>query len=169
MRRLAALFAIPVLAGLPLWIAPSWMVGVLAAAGAAFCLAGARRASLQAATTGGVLTLIALTLAVRNAAAAPHVLVMLAYGLALLLLVDSVQFCSRFGGPAEIARGWWRRHLTWWGARAAICLAAGIVIAGLAPLMAMAVPPFTGAFLAGAGVLMAFAAALMFARPDSGE
>jgi hypothetical protein len=168
MRRLAALLAILVLAGLPLWIAPSWMVGVLAAAGATFCLAGARRVSLQAATTGGVLTLIALTLAVRNASAPPHVLVMLAYGLALLLLVDGVHFSGRFD-RAAIARGWWRRHLTWWGARAAICLAAGIVIAGLAPLMAMAVPPFTGAFLAGAGVLMAFAAALMFARPDSGE
>lgn len=168
MRRLAAAAAVPVLVGLPVWIDASWPVVLLAAAAGAFCLGAVRRLSLQGAVTGGVLALIALTLALRNAAAPPHVLLAATFGVALLVLLEGTHFASRLDGAA-IARAWCRRHLAWWSARTALSLAAAVAIAAVAPLAAMALPALSGAFLAGLGIVAAFAAALALAWPRSGE
>jgi hypothetical protein len=168
MRRLAAAAAIPVLVGLPLSVDTSWMVGLVAAASGTFCILAVRRASLQLATTGGTLAVIALTLALRSSSSSPHMLVAALFGLALLLLVDGVHLLGCLDGAA-IARAWWRRHLAWWSARAAISLGIAIVIAALAPLIAIALPHLWGPFVAGFGVLAAFAAALALAWPRADE
>ena len=164
MRRFAALAAIPVLAGVPLTIATTWAVGVVTAASVVVGVMAVRRASLQSATTGGTLAVIALALALRSAPAAPHLMVMALFGLALLLLVDGVSFHARFDGAAIVWAWWWRR-LAWCTARAAVALGVAIAVASLAPLIALALPQLWGPLLAGVGVLAAFAAALAFARP----
>jgi hypothetical protein len=168
MRRLAALAAIPVLVGLPPWLAPTWAVGLVSAASFAFCLGAVRRASLRTATMGGMLALIALMLALRDPDSRPHMLVAAVFGMALLLLLDGVYLQERLDG-ADIAPRWWRRRLGWWTARAAFTLAIAIVVASLAPLIAMTLPPLSGSVLAGLGVLAAFAAALALAWPRKEE
>jgi len=166
MRRLAAAAAIPALVGVPLWLDTSWAVGLFAIAGGAFSIVALRRASLQSAATGGTLAVTSLALALRSSSA--HLLLAALFGVALVLLLDGAHLSSRLAGAA-IARAWWRRHMVWWSARAAISLGIAIVIAVVAPLIALALPPLWGSFVAGLGVLAAFAAALAFARPRADE
>jgi hypothetical protein len=86
----------------------------------------------------------------------------LAFGLALLFLVDGVNLGRRYAGAA-VASVVWRRLLGWWTARAAMTLGVAIVIAVLAPTITVLLPLLSGPFLAGVGVLVSLAAALTFA------
>lgn len=168
MRKLA-LVPIPVLIAMPLCINTSWAVGLAAMVSGAACLLAVVRTSLQYATAGGVLALVSMALALRDSSSSSlHVLMAGIFGLALLLLIDATHLSGRFDGAA-ITRTWWRRHIVWWSARAAISLATVIVIAILAPLVAVTVPHLWGPFLAGLGVLSIIAAALAFAWPRVDE
>ena len=59
----------------------------------------------------------------------------------------------------------WRHTIAWWTGRTALSVVIAVVIAVLAPLIAISLPQSWGAFVAGIGVLAAFAAAVAFAWP----
>jgi hypothetical protein len=163
MRRLVPGLAIPVLAGVPLAMATSWTVDLAAAASGVVCLVAVSRASLAWATAGGALAVLALALARPEASSPTSVLLLVAFGSALLLLLDGTHLCDRFAG-AEVARALWRRHMAVWAARAAIALGIALVIAVLAPLIALALSSLWAPVVAGLGVVAAFAAAAAWAR-----
>ena len=131
--------------------------------GGALCVLALLRASHSLASAGGIFALISLAVALRQTTSSTNMLVPFVFGLALLLLVDGVHLANRLDGAA-VARILWRRHLTWWSARAAISLGVAIVIALVAPAIAIVLPRLWGPFLAGIGVLVAVAAALTFVR-----
>jgi hypothetical protein len=165
MRRLVPGIAIPVLMGVPVLMEPSSPVAVLALASGALCLIAVLRMSLAWATAGGAIALLALAVALEQSSLSGNALVLTVFGLALLLLVDGTHLCHRFDG-AEVTRALWRRLTVWWTARAAISLGIAIVIAIVAPLIAIGLPPSWAPFLAGIGILAAFAAAVAFAWPS---
>lgn len=164
MKRLVPALAIPILMGVPLWVETSWPVGILALASGAFCLLAVLRASLSLATTAATLALFSLALALRTSSSSANVLVMAIFGSALLLLVEATYLCRRFEG-AFVTPSLWRRTIAWWARRASISLAIAIVIAFVAPLIAIALPPSWAPFVSGIGVLATFAAAVAFAWP----
>lgn len=167
MRRLVPGLAIPVLVGVPLAMATSSIVDLAAAASGVLCLVAVMRASLSWATAGAALALLALALARPEASSATDVFMLVLFGSALLLLLDGTHLCDRFDG-AEVARALWRRHLALWTARAAISLGIALMIAVLAPLIALSLPSLWAPVVAGLGVLAAFAAALAWARRGGG-
>jgi hypothetical protein len=168
MSRLVPALAVPILVGVPFVLDASSVVALAALATGALCLVAVLRASLAWATAGGTFALLSVTLALRGASVSDNAFVLTLFGLALLLLVDGVHLCHRFDG-ATVTRALWRRLATWWAARAAISLAIAVVIAGLAPLIAIGLPPEWTPFVAGIGVLMAFAAAVAFAWPGAND
>ena len=168
MRRLVPAIAIPVLMGVPVLLEMSPAVGLVALAAGVLCIVAVLRASLPWATAGGALALLSLALALRQSSLSGDGLLLTVFGLALLLLVDGTHLCHRFDG-AVVTRALWRRLAVWWTARAAISLGIAIVIAVLAPLIAIGLPPSWAPFLAGIGVLAAFAAAIAFAWPGAND
>lgn len=168
MRRLVPGLAIPVLVGVPLGMGNSGAVDLAAAASGVLCLVAVLRASLAWATSGAALALLALALARPDASSSTSVFMLVAFGSALLLLIDGTHLCDRFA-RAEVARALWRRHIALWVARWAISLGVALVIAVVAPLIALSLPPLWAPFIAGIGILAAFAAAVAWARRGSGS
>lgn len=168
MKRLAVALAIPLLVGVPLWVEASRLVAVVALAGGAVCLGAVLLASLSMATVGGTLALVSLTLALRSASSPADMLAMVAFGSGLLLLVEAAHAGKRFDG-ASVAPSLWRRTLVWWTARASISLAIAIVLAVLAPLIAVSLTGAWAPFVAGIGVLAAFAAAVAAASAGADD
>ena len=168
MRRLLPGLAIPVLVGVPVLVEPSWTVGLVALTSGALCIVAVLRMWLPLATVGGAFALLSLALALRQSSLSGDVLVLTVFGLALLLLVEGTHLCHRFDGAA-VTRALWRRYTVWWTVRGAISLGIAVVIAGVAPLIAIGLPPTWAPFLAGIGVLAAFAAAVAFAWPSADD
>lgn len=168
MRRLVPGLAIPVLVGVPLAMGNTWAVELGAAASGVLCFLAVLRASLAWATSGAALALLALALARPEASSAASVLMLAAFGSSILLLLDGTHLCDRFDG-AEVTRALWRRHIALWVARAAISCGVALVIAVLAPLIALSLPQPWPPFVAGAGILAAFAAAVAWARRSLGD
>ena len=168
MRRLVPGLALPILVGVPLWVEMSWLVGLVALASGALCAVAVLRASLSLATGGSSLALISLALALRASSSSVNVLVMVVFGLALLLLAEGTHLGRRFQGAA-VTPSLWRRYMTFWTGRASISLAIAIVITVLAPLIAISLPQSWAPFVAGIGVLAAFAAAVAFAWPTADD
>lgn len=163
MRRLVPGLAIPVLVGVPLGMGTSWAVDLAAAASGVVCLVAVLRTSLAWATAGAAFAVLALALARPEASSSGDVFMLVAFGSALLLLLDGTHLCDRFDG-AEVARALWRRHIALWVARWAISLGVALVIAVVAPLIALALPQPWPPFVGGIGILAAFAAAVAWAR-----
>ena len=157
--------AIPILVGVPLWVETSWLVAAVALASGALCIVAVLRASLSLATAGGVARACLPGAGASQSSSSANVLVMAVFGLALLLLVDGTHLCKRFEGAA-VTPSLWRRTWRWWTGRGAISLAIAIVIAVLAPLVAISLPQSWAPFVAGIGVLATFAAAVAFAWPS---
>jgi hypothetical protein len=168
MRQWIPGLAIPVLVGVPLAMGTSWTVDLAAAASGVLCLLAVLRASLSWATAGAALALLSLALARPDISSSPtDVFMLVAFGSAVVLLLDGTHLCDRFDG-AEVARVLWRRHIALWTARAAISLGIALAIAVLAPLIADSLPRPWLPFVAGIGVLAAFAAAVAWARRNTG-
>jgi hypothetical protein len=160
MIRYVPALAVPAIIGLPLWVAPSWGIGAIAAVAGIFCAIGVLRLSLASIAIGGVLALIALALALWWSSSSVSVFGAVAFGLALLFLLDAVCFASRFAG-AEIDPTVWRRQVAWWIGRAAVASAAAVILMVIASALALALPSFGRPIIAGAGALAAFAAAIL--------
>lgn len=167
MRRLVPGLAIPVLVGVPLAMGTSWTVDLAVAASGVLCLLAVLRARLSWATAGAALALLSLVLARPDASSSTDVFLLVAFGSAVVLLLDGTHLCDRFDG-AEVAPILWRRLVGLWVARAATSLGIGLAIAALAPLIALALPQPWLPFVAGIGILAAFGAAVAWVRRSMG-
>jgi hypothetical protein len=159
MRRYIPVFAIIWIAAVPLSVKPTWLIGALVAATGLFCFAGLLWRSLGATLTGCVLAVIALALALWWGAASMSVFGAVAFGLALLLLLDSTDINRRFAG-AQFEPFAWRAQVAWWIGRGALCFVAGILFTLIASALELVLPTFGRAIIAAMGALAAILAAL---------
>jgi hypothetical protein len=159
MSRYITAFAIIWIAVVPISVKPTWAVGTLAIATGLFCFVGLLWRSLAATLTGCVLAVIALTLALWWSAASMSVFGAVAFGLALLFLLDSTHFAERFAG-AQIDGSAWRAQLAWWIGRAALCFVVAILLTLIASAVDLVIPASGRPMIAAAGALVAILAAL---------
>jgi hypothetical protein len=159
MNRCVSALATVFIVVLPLSIKPTWAVGVIAIAAGLFCVAGLLRRSLGATLTGCVLATVDLALALWWSAASMSVIAAVAFGLALLLLLDTTHFVNRFAG-AEIDPSAWRAQVAWWIARAAICFGAAVLLVVIASALTLLMPASGRPIIGAAGAFAAVAAAL---------
>lgn len=155
MRRMLALFTLPLLIGLPCVVSPSFAVSVLVLVSGTCLLIGVGRASPPSAATGAVFALIALTLALWEAES-PNVYLIVLFGVALLSVVELVHRAHRLAG-AKVERAAWHPYVQWWLGRTAFAVGMALalsVVSGVSPLL-----PGPGRFALGViGVLVTFAA-----------
>jgi len=155
---LAAL-ALFLIAAVPLSVKPTWAIAMVAIGAGVFCIAGLIWRSLSATLTGCVLVTINLSAALWSSGGSLSVFGAIAFGLALLHLLECTHFAERFAG-AEIDRSAWHAQTAWWIRRAAICIAAGIALELVGSVLAVLMPIFGRPAIAALGALMAFVAAL---------
>jgi len=159
MTRYIFAFAILFIAAVPVSIKPAWAVGALSVATGVSCLTGLVWRSLGAAVTGCGLAVIALALALWWSGTSMSVFGAVAFGLTLLLLLDSTHLISRFAGAA-FDRPALRNQVAWWMARAAVFVGAAVLITVLASALRLFVPTSGRAILEAAGALAAIVAGL---------
>jgi hypothetical protein len=90
------LLAILVLVGIPLANVANWQVGGVAVAAGAVLLTGVYRTSVRLATAGGMLALVELALAQSSGPSGLVFMGATVVGLALLYIVDDVNYVRRF-------------------------------------------------------------------------
>jgi hypothetical protein len=117
--RLAAVTLMAALAGLPLSVLPSPVLGALAALALLVGGAGALAASVPLATAGGTLALVEYALALVVARPDPAPVTATAIGVGLFLLLASVHFASQTRGAA-LGDSVIRAQARHWLARAAL-------------------------------------------------
>jgi hypothetical protein len=157
MIRSLPLLTVPFLVGVPLLLETSWPVLLLGAAAATLCILGTVFASVGAARAGATAALLDLAYASWWSAGPVAFAPALLFGLALLALIDGVDFARRFSG-AEIDRAAVLAQLGYWGARAAATVALALALSVAAGFLATGLPPMARPVAAGIGILMAFAA-----------
>jgi hypothetical protein len=168
MNRYLPLLAILLVVGLPVSAKPTWAIGVIAIAAGLVCLAGLLRRSLGTMLTGCVLVVIDLALELSWSAESLSVYTSVAFGLALLLLLESTHFANRFAG-AEVDPSVWGSQMAWWIARAATCFGAAVVLVVIGSALAAVVPLSGRPLIAAAGALAAFIAAMLTVQPEEGR
>ena len=159
MTRAWAIVPIIVIVGLPVWLAPSTPVLLIAAAAGLLCALGILRHELAPVAAGGAFAMIGYALALWSADAGVDVIGAAVFGVALLVLLDFGEFARRWHG-AEIDTEVLRTQLAYRFGRTAIIVAAVALLLAVATVLALFVPAGDRAFVAGAGALIAFAAAL---------
>jgi hypothetical protein len=155
------LTAVPiiVLAGVPFCTAPSWPVLLLGAIAGLFCAAGAFSPWPALVTLGSSLSVIDYAFALVLSAAAVDIVGAAAFGLALVFLLDLTEFVRRFRG-AELGAGVWRTQISFWLGRAAVSIAAVVLLTLGAAIFSTAIQSLGRPIVAGFGAAIAFAAAL---------
>jgi hypothetical protein len=152
-------FAIFLIGVVPLSVKPAWAVGMIAIGTGVLCIAGLIRRSLSATVTGCVLATINLAVALWSSGGSLSVFGAIAFGLALLYLLESTHFAERFAG-AEFDRSASRALMAWWITRAAICIAAEIMLELVASALTVLMPVFGRPLISAFGAFVAFVAAL---------
>ena len=159
MTRAWTAIPIIVIAGLPVWTAPSAPVLLIEAAAGLFCALGIARYALASVAAGGALATIGYALALWSGAAGVDIVGAAVFGIALLVLLDLSDGARRWHG-AEIATEVVQAQLAYWFGRTAIIVAAMALLSLCSAVLAGLVPAGGRAIVAGLGVLIAFAAAL---------
>jgi hypothetical protein len=159
MTRSWAALPIIVMAGLPLWVAPSAPVMLIEAVAGLFCALGVLRHALVPVMAGGALAMIGYALALWSADAGVDIIGAAVFGIALVLLLDVGESGRRWRG-ADIAVEVLRAQLAYWFGRSAIAAAAVVLLSLCGAVLAVFVPAGERAIVAGLGVLIAFAAVL---------
>src|SRR5262249_57250484 len=129
------------IAAVLVWVKPTWAIAMVAIGAGVFCIAGLIWRSLSATLTGCVLVTINLAAALWSSGGSLSVFGAIAFGLALLHLLECTHFAERFAG-AEIDRSAWHAQTTWWIRRAAICIAAGVAPRPAGSLPFVVIPRF---------------------------
>ena len=159
MRRYISAFAIIWIAVVPVSVMPTWLIVALAIATGLFCIAGLLWRSLGATLAGCVLAVLALALALWWSAASMSVFGAIAFGLAILVLLDTTDFARRFAG-AQVIDFAWRSQIASWIGRGALCFVAGILLTLIASAVELVLPASGRAMIAAMGALVAILAAL---------
>jgi hypothetical protein len=160
--------AILIIVGLPFWIEPTWVVGLIAIVAGIFCTASLIWRSVAAICIGGVTASIDLALSLSWSSSSLSWFGAAAFGLALLLLLDTTSFAGRFH-QADIDPSALRLQISWWIARAAVAAGGAVVIVATASVLTFALPAFGRPILAGVGAVIALVAAMLLARSSSEE
>lgn len=160
MSRYWTVLPLLVLVAVPVWTAASSApVVALAAFSAAFGALGIGLASIWPITTAGVLAIIGYALALWLSAGAVNIVGAAVFGMALLFFLDLSAFAARFGG-AEVAPAVIRAQLTFWFGRGAIIIGVIALLTLGGFVLTVLLPADGRVVVAGAGALIAFAAAL---------
>jgi len=159
MRRYISAFAILWIAVVPVSVMPTRLIVALAIATGLFCIAGLLWRSLGATLAGCVLAVLALALALWWGAASMSVFGAIAFGLAILVLLDATDFARRFAG-AQVVDFAWRSQIASWIGRGALCFVAGILLTLIASAVELVLPASGRAMIAAMGALVAILAAL---------
>jgi hypothetical protein len=166
MSRYAAAPAILLIIGLPIWIKPFAVIGIVAFFTGLLCLAGVLRRSLHVTLIGCVLAVMALAVALWWSASPMSVFGAVAFGIALLFLLDTVHFAHQFQG-AQVERPAWHSQAAWWLVRAAASCGAAVGLTLSASAIAPLLPSFGRPIIAAAGALSAFVAVLLASTAES--
>ncbi len=158
MRRVAAIVVL-ILAALPPVVQPNWLVGVPAVLAGLLGLLGVGWLAIGLLRAAGVTALIAYTLALSPTAAPISLTSGAVLGLALLGLLALIDFAGRFAGAA-IDPGVVRAQIRFWATQVALFAAALLILSAAAGLLGGMIPSPGRAVVAGAGGLVAFAAAI---------
>jgi len=150
---------ITVLLAVPLWTAPSWPVLFFGAIFGLLCAAGALGRWLPLVTAGSSLAVMDYALALWLSGESVNVLGAAPFGLALVLLLDLTEFAGRFG-TARLAATLLRAQIAFWLGRAAVAIAAVVVLTLSAAMFAPAIPLIGRPIIAGFGAAIAFGAAM---------
>ena len=150
-RWLAAPPALLVVA-LPVLVLPSRLVVGLGAAAAALCAAGVLGRSVRLVTAGTACALVQLTLALWLSAAPVSVVTSIALGVALVLLLEIVDFLRRVHG-VEIDPAVLRGQIGYWVERAGANVAVMLLVYLAAQALSLGLPVPAAAALATAGAL----------------
>jgi hypothetical protein len=159
MTRSWAALPIIVMAGLPLWVAPSAPVMLIEAVAGLFCALGVLRHALAPVMAGGALAMIGYAFALWSADAGIDVIGAAVFGIALVTLLDLSDAARRWHG-AEIATEVMRAQLAFWFGRTGIATTAVALLSLCGTVLAVFVPASGRAIVTGLGALIAFAAAL---------
>lgn len=159
MSRYWSLLPVLVMAGVPIWSAPSDAVIAIEGFAAILCIAGIFSRALALVTAGGVIGTIGYAGAAVTAGGGIDIVGAAVFGLALLTLLDLSEFARRFHG-ATVTGAVLRAQVAYWLARAGLIAAAVAALLLCAAALAMLVPGSARAVVAGAGALLAFRGAL---------
>jgi hypothetical protein len=159
MSRLWAALPLALMAGVPIWTAPSAPVTAIEAAAISFCILGILRSTTSPLTAGCVTATIGYTLALWLTGRGIDVVGGALFGLALLYLLDLHDFTRRFRG-ADIAREVLRAQVAYWLARLVVVAGAvlGLMVVGF--ILSLTVPASGRAVVAALGAVLAFVGAL---------
>ena len=152
--------------GYPLLITPARSVLVIGIAALALCALGLVVRSGALVTAGSVLALGQYALALWLAAGPPRLAGAVLFGVSLVLLVETADFCGRVRG-ATLGPGLVASQVRYWVGSAGLAAAAALGAAGLATAASTMVRlPWAPAFAAGgaAATLVAVTIALRRAR-----
>jgi hypothetical protein len=159
MMRYSVAIPIAVLVAVPLWTAPAWPVLFFGAIFGLLCAAGSLGRWLPLVTAGGSLAVMDYALALWLSGGGLNVVGAAAFGLALVLLLDLTEFAGRFRA-ARLASNPLRAQVAFWLGRAAVALAAVVVLTLSAAIFAPAISLIGRPIIAGFGAAIAFGAAL---------
>lgn len=165
MRHVATLLGL-VLVGLPLVVAPSWLIAAPGAVAALLIATGIIALSSALITAGVAVSLIEYTLALWIRTRPPDPLTAVALGAALVLLLQVVDFARRFRGarvdPAVVTG-----QIRYWLRTGMVGVMLGLAVTVLAMGVLPRLPPAAYLVLATAGALMAvLGLARMLMRTD---
>jgi hypothetical protein len=159
MTRWCAAMPILVMAGLPVWVAPSPLVAPIEGLAAILCAIGVVRGALGPVTAGASFAVIGYAVALWSTGAEVNFVAAGLFGLALLFLFDLSEFARRFHG-AKIIGAVLRKQIAYWLGRAALASGAMALLVPCGSALARLIAAETGAAIAGIGAVIAFAAAI---------
>jgi hypothetical protein len=159
MSRWCAALPILVMAGLPIWAAPSLLVAPIEGLAAILCAIGIARCALGPVTVGASFAVIGYALALWSTGAEVNAVAAGIFGLALLFLFDLSEFARRFRGARIIGAVMWEQIAYYLG-RAAIASGAIAALIACGSVLGRIIDSETGAAAAGLGAVIAFAAAM---------
>jgi hypothetical protein len=159
MSRYWTLLPVLVMAGVPIWSAPSDAVIAIEGFAVLFCVGGILAGALGVVTAGAVIGTIGYTGAAVTAGGRTDIVSAAVFGLALLALLDLSEVARRFRGAA-VTGAVLRAQVAYWLARAGLIAAAVAALLLCAAAVAMLIPGSARAVVAGAGALLAFGGAL---------
>jgi hypothetical protein len=158
MRPLAGLLALTV-AGLPLLTWPSALTAGLAALAAALCAGGILVRIPPFVTAGAVVGLLEYAVALWARARSPDILTALAFGVALALLLQVVDFAARVRGAAVESRVLWALA-RYWVAAATAAAGVGVGLVALAGHLRLGLPSAALPVMSAIGALAALVGVL---------
>jgi hypothetical protein len=165
MRQVAAVLGF-VVVSLPLLVTPSWVVVAASGAAALLIAIGIAALSLRSVVAGIWVSLVEYTLALWVGARPLHPLTAVALGVALVLLLQVVDFARRFH-PATTDAAVVTGQVRYWLRTGVLGGTAGFLASALAGGSPLPLPDAAQLGLAAAGALLAFiAVARLVTRSD---